>query len=186
MGSEYVDRRKSLASIGTTKSLITRTLTRRDTTTDLFDQETSTKGSIGLTTLYNPPDGIVVDLIFVHGVNGGSQSTWTKNGDPSLFWPQEWLPKDQAFQDVRIHTFGYASAIAQESVLNIPDFARSLLYSIHDSPVITREGKVGVFWTLSRAHGFNSLTARYYSGTIGLRWPQHGWAGHQESIHSRP
>jgi hypothetical protein len=104
----------------------------------------STKGPIGLTTVYNPPDDIVVDLIFVHGVNGGSQSTWTKNGDPSLFWPQEWLPKDQAFHDVRIHTFGYASAISQGSVLNIPDFARSLLYSIHDSPVILRESKVGI------------------------------------------
>jgi hypothetical protein len=144
MGSEYGERRKSLASITTTKSLITRTLTRRDTITDWSDQEASTKGPIGLTTLYSPPDDIVVDLIFVHGVNGGSQSTWTKNGDPSLFWPQEWLPKDQAFHDVRIHTFGYASAISQGSVLNIPDFARSLLYSIHDSPVILRESKVGI------------------------------------------
>ncbi|KAJ6159875.1 hypothetical protein N7497_004412 [Penicillium chrysogenum] len=142
MGSEYGERRKSLASITTTKSLITRTLNRRDTITDWSDQEASTKGPIGLTTVYNPPDDIVVDLIFVHGVNGGSQSTWTKNGDPSLFWPQEWLPKDQAFHDVRIHTFGYASAISQGSVLNIPDFARSLLYSIHDSPVILRESKV--------------------------------------------
>ncbi|CAI7640645.1 unnamed protein product [Penicillium glandicola] len=143
MGSEYGERRKSLASIATTRSLITRTLTRRDTTTtEWADQESGTKGPIGLTTVYNPPDDIVVDLIFVHGVNGGSQSTWTKNGDPSLFWPQEWLPKDQAFQDVRIHTFGYASTISQGSVLNIPDFARSLLYSIHDSPVILREGKV--------------------------------------------
>jgi hypothetical protein len=149
MGSEYGDRRKSLASIATTRSLITRTLTRRDTTaTDWSDQEASTKGPIGLTTVYSPPNDIVVDLIFVHGINGGSQSTWTKNGDPSLFWPQEWLPKDQAFQDVRIHTFGYASAIAQGSVLNIPDFARSLLYSIHDSPVILRESKVGILWTL--------------------------------------
>ncbi|KXG50320.1 uncharacterized protein PGRI_062870 [Penicillium griseofulvum] len=124
MGSGYGDRHKSLVSIATTKSLITRTLTRRDTTTDWRGQEA------------------VVDLIFVHGVNGGSQSTWTKDGDPSMFWPREWLSKDHAFQDVRIHTFGYASDIAQGSVLNIPDFALSLLYSIHDSPVILRESKV--------------------------------------------
>ncbi|KAF3028781.1 hypothetical protein E8E15_004221 [Penicillium rubens] len=141
MGSEYGERRKSLASIATTRTLITRTLTRKDTITDRSDQESGAKGPIGLTTVYNPPDDIVADLVFVHGVNGGSQSTWTKNGDPSLFWPQEWLPKDQAFQDVRIHTFGYASAISQASVLNIPDFARSLVYSIHDSPVIPRDSK---------------------------------------------
>ncbi|KAJ5628450.1 hypothetical protein N7490_010678 [Penicillium lividum] len=142
MASEYGERRKSLASIATTKSLLSRTLTRRDTITDLPDQKAAPKGPIGLTTLYNPPNDIVIDLIFVHGVNGGSYSTWTRNGDTSLFWPQEWLPKDQAFQDVRIHTFGYASAFSQESFLNIPDFARSLLYAIHDSPVITRESKV--------------------------------------------
>jgi hypothetical protein len=141
MASEYGDRRKSLASIATTKSLLSRTLTRKDTP-DSFDQQGSIKGPIGLTTLYSPPDDIVVDLIFVHGVNGGSYSTWTKNGESSLFWPQEWLSKDQAFEDVRIHTFGYASAFAQESFLNIPDFARSLLYAIHDSPVITRDSKV--------------------------------------------
>ncbi|KAJ5424450.1 hypothetical protein N7491_009666 [Penicillium cf. griseofulvum] len=135
MGSEYGNRRKSLVSIATTKSLITRTLTHRDTTTDWFGQEAGAKGPIGLTTLHSPLGDIVVDLIFVHGVNGGSRSTWTKGGDPSLFWPREWLSKDQAFQDVRIHTFGYASDISQGSVLNIPDFARSLLYSIHDSPV---------------------------------------------------
>ncbi|KAJ5199534.1 hypothetical protein N7472_004738 [Penicillium cf. griseofulvum] len=142
MGSEYGNRRKSLVSIATTKSLITRTLTHRDTTTDWFGQEAGAKGPIGLTTLHSPLGDIVVDLIFVHGVNGGSRSTWTKGGDPSLFWPREWLSKDQAFQDVRIHTFGYASDISQGSVLNIPDFARSLLYSIHDSPVILRGSKV--------------------------------------------
>lgn len=135
------NRRKSLASITTTRSLISRTLIRKDTITESSDQAGS-KGPIGLTTLYSPPNETVVDLIFVHGVNGGSQSTWTKNGDPSLFWPQEWLPEDPDFQDVRIHTFGYASAFAEESVLNIPDFARSLLYSIHDSPVIPRQGQV--------------------------------------------
>ncbi|OQE39760.1 hypothetical protein PENCOP_c006G07803 [Penicillium coprophilum] len=142
MGSEYGDTRESFVSIATTRSLITRTFARRDATiatTSWPDQEANIKGPIGLTTIYSPPGDIVVDLIFVHGVNGGSQSTWTKNGNPSLFWPQEWLPKDQAFQDVRVHTFGYASAISHGSVLDIPDFARSLLYSIHDSPAISRE-----------------------------------------------
>ncbi|KIM97612.1 hypothetical protein OIDMADRAFT_105167 [Oidiodendron maius Zn] len=91
--------------------------------------------AIGLTTLHTP-DEVVVDLIFVHGLRGGSHSTWTKNKDVSLFWPQKWLPKDDAFRDVRIHTFGYAAGVGHESVVNIPHFAGSLLSSIYDSPSI--------------------------------------------------
>jgi hypothetical protein len=115
-----------------------RSFKRRET--GRTDDNSSTKGPIGLTTLYDPKENAVVDLIFVHGLNGGSQSTWTKNGNPALFWPREWLPNDAAFRDVRIHTFGYASGLNRESVLHVPDFARSLLGAIHDSPTM-RSGR---------------------------------------------
>ena len=132
----YVDKPKSIETASTSRSFFSRTITKRESREQ--DQSDGPKGPIGLTTLYDPGGEVVADLIFVHGLNGGSQSTWTKNGDASLYWPQEWLPKDEAFRDVRIHTFGYASGISRESVLNIPDFARSLLYSVHDSPSIAR------------------------------------------------
>lgn len=100
------------------------------------------KGRFGLTTLHDPPGSApVADLIFVHGLNGGSQSTWTK-GDDSNFWPKIWLPSDDAFADIRIHTFGYHSGLSKESVLNIQDFSRSLLGAIHDAPSIPRDQKV--------------------------------------------
>lgn len=106
------------------------------------------KGPLGLTTLYDPPgDSVVADLIFVHGLNGGSESTWSKDNEPSLFWPQEWLPKDEAFRDVRIHSFGYASGISRDSILGLRDFAKSLLGAIKDCPAMDRgekdRGKVG-------------------------------------------
>jgi hypothetical protein len=101
------------------------------------------RGPLGLTTLHKPDGSVVLDLVFVHGLNGGSKSTWSRNGDISLFWPQEWLPKDEAFRDVRIHTFGYSSSVTSESILNIQDFARSLLASIHDSPSIPLGETVG-------------------------------------------
>jgi hypothetical protein len=138
----FSNRRKSNATISTDKSSVARSIIRRETRDQ--DLPESPGGPIGLSTLYDPGEEVVVDLIFVHGLNGGSHSTWTKNGDVSLFWPREWLPKDEAFRDVRIHTFGYASGVSRESVLNIPDFARSLLYSIHDSPSISRRKKVSV------------------------------------------
>lgn len=104
------------------------------------------KGDLGLTTLYEPPNGdqsaVVADMIFVHGLNGGSQSTWSKGGMKSHFWPKEWLPKDNAFEDVRIHTFGYPASLDRESILNVHDFARSLLAAVKDSPVISREDRV--------------------------------------------
>lgn len=115
---------------------------RRDTKSSPIDPIDSAKGDFGLTTLYNPPDEEpVADLIFVHGLNGGSHSTWTK-GDESNFWPKTWLPRDEAFKAARIHTFGYHSGLSRESVLNIQDFARAFLGAIHDAPSIPQGTKV--------------------------------------------
>lgn len=120
------------------KSFLARTLTRHGTAPS--DRSNGPKGPLGITTLYDPgPDhSTVADLIFVHGLNGGSQSTWSKGNSPSLFWPQEWLPLDDGFQDTRIHTFGYASGISTSSILNVRDFARSLLGAIKDNPLMNR------------------------------------------------
>jgi hypothetical protein len=117
------------------RSLFSRTFTRREHGSN--DSE-DVKGPYGLTTLYNPKGNAVADLIFVHGLGGGSRSTWTKSMDPLLFWPQEWLPQDEKFKDVRIHTFGYNSNWDRGSTLNIHDFAKSLLGSIQDSPHMPR------------------------------------------------
>jgi hypothetical protein len=46
------------------------------------------------------------------------------------------------FHDVRIHSFGYNSNWNKESTLNIHDFAKSLLGSIQDCPIIPRESNV--------------------------------------------
>jgi hypothetical protein len=109
------------------------------------DNDNNVKGPLGLSTIYDPPLPAIADLIFVHGLAGGSRSTWSKNHDPNLFWPQEWLPKDTGFQDVRIHSFGYNSNWEKESMLNIYDFAKSLLGDIHDCPLIPRDSNVCSF-----------------------------------------
>jgi len=111
----------------------------------ISDEAEDFKNPFGLNNLYDPPDPAVADLIFVHGLRGGSRSTWTKSGDPSLYWPKEWLPKDAGFQDVRIHSFGYDSHWEKESTLNIYDFAQSLLGCIHDCPSMLRHSNVRIF-----------------------------------------
>lgn len=93
-------------------------------------------GPLGLTTVYMPLQDTVAHVIFVHGLGGGSRKTWIKNADPSLFWLKEWLPQDTDFRDVTIHTFGYDSSWTKGSVLDVSDFAKSLLEWIVDCPEI--------------------------------------------------
>ena len=121
------------------RSFISRTFARHSSGSDLSED---TKGPYGLNTLFNPGNAAIVDLVFVHGLGGGSKSTWTKSGDPALYWPKEWLPQDPEFQEVRIHSFGYDSNWGNESILSVHDFSKSLLGSLHDCPVMPRNTTV--------------------------------------------
>ena len=134
------DRSKAFEShTSSSKSFFARTIIRGD---DRSSTE-PVKGPLNLTTLYKPVNNATaVDLVFVHGLNGGSYSTWSRGGNPAYMWPKEWLPKDEAFQDVRIHTFGYSSGVNRDSILDIQDFAQTLLATIKDAPAIPREEKV--------------------------------------------
>jgi len=87
-----------------------------------------------LTTVYEPqpPAQPIVDLIFVHGLGGGSRKTWSFSADPTHYWPQAWLPDDDNFAgSVRIHVFGYNADwnwnAPRHTVLNIDDFGQLLL-----------------------------------------------------------
>lgn len=116
--------------------MLSRTFTSRTRRSPSREPAEDVKGPLGLTTLYDPPEHAITDLVFVHGLGGGSRSTWAKDVDS--FWPQDWLPEDDAFQQVRIHTFGYNSSWDKSSTLNIHDFAKSLLGSLYDCPQIPR------------------------------------------------
>jgi len=134
----HLDRSKSLSS--STGRSVLRAVTFRKSS----DSSQVEKGALGLTTVSNLPRDAVADVIFVHGLGGGSRKTWSKNEDPALFWPGQWLPQDPEFRDVRIHTFGYDSDWDKESILNIHDFAKSLLRWIKDCPAIPRDGQVSI------------------------------------------
>ena len=91
------------------------------------------KGPLGLNLLYSPaaPE---IDFIFVHGLGGNSRKTWSK----SRFWPEEWLPKDPVFKNVRIHSYGYDSyhLKGKEDCLNVHHIGKSFLRAISTSPCI--------------------------------------------------
>ncbi|KAJ5713986.1 uncharacterized protein N7483_011167 [Penicillium malachiteum] len=119
------------------KRLIAKVLSRPATQTD--SEET---GEFGLITLNDPPlISASVDIIFIHGLGGGSRRTWSYSDNVDHFWPKSWLPVDLDFQDVRIHTFGYKSdwANRQQSVLNIHDFSQSLIGGMRNDPSIWRD-----------------------------------------------
>lgn len=165
-----MDTLKSQKSLSSTsnRSFLARTLSRRDGGPD---SSTDARGPFGLNTLYDPSTFAIADLVFVHGLGGGSRSTWTKSGDRSLYWPQEWLPHDTGFQDVRIHSFGYDSNWEKESTLNVHDFAKSLLGAIQDCPLIPHGSGVSGFTSISFGcqRTFNCLGPRCQTADMYLR-----------------
>ena len=78
------ERSKKNAS-ASSRTFFSRTLRRLDGGSD---SSKDLKSPLGLTTLFDPSTAAIADLIFVHGLGGGSQSTWTKSDNPSLYWPR--------------------------------------------------------------------------------------------------
>ena len=99
------------------------------------DSKDDPKGPLGLNLLHSPSEPLI-DFIFVHGLGGGSRKTWSKTSLLNHYWPQQWLPKDPAFDDVRVHSYGYNSdwAKGKDNCLNIHHFGKSLLGEIGMSP----------------------------------------------------
>ncbi|GAW25470.1 putative NACHT and WD domain-containing protein [Rosellinia necatrix] len=131
----------STTASSSNKSFLARVLARRSTDSTSKYEKDQPNGPLGLTTLYEPDGKVAADLIFVHGLNGGSRSTWSKAGN-GAFWPYDWLSRDDAFHDVRTHTFGYSSGLTHESILDIHDFASNLLAHINHCPIIMSNADV--------------------------------------------
>jgi len=80
------------------------------------------KGSFGLTTLHPRNDDFHLShdfeahTVFVHGLGGGSESTWTKD---KVLWPRDLLPLEDGYRNTGIHSFGYDSDFKASNILNI-------------------------------------------------------------------
>ncbi|KAG8532551.1 uncharacterized protein KY384_002428 [Bacidia gigantensis] len=94
-------------------------------------------GPLGLNLLHSPSKPLV-DFVFVHGLGGGSRKTWSKTKLITDYWPQEWLPKDPAFKDVRVHSFGYDSDWTKRtgSFMDVHHFSKALLGEMFTSPCL--------------------------------------------------
>jgi len=93
----------------------------------------SASDSLGFVTLASPKNP-EVDIIFVHAIDGGSFSSWAKNGDPKYYWPKEWLPNEVGLGRARIHTYGYNVNPKRNTNAHV-DFSRQLLCDLICSPL---------------------------------------------------
>ncbi|KAJ5758266.1 uncharacterized protein N7511_006960 [Penicillium nucicola] len=123
--------------------------------------------------LSDPPNA-ELDIIFVHGLTGNREKTWThKKG---VFWPQDLLAKD--FPTVRIMTFGYEVDIATlftiASSNRVYDHGQSLAYAL----VSERDG-CSARPILLIAHGLGGLVcqqALIRSTQVDGLWQISSWA----------
>jgi pimeloyl-ACP methyl ester carboxylesterase len=163
-----------------------------NTNTDPAETDGQDIDSLGLHTLYDPtPNSTIADIIFIHGLGGHSRKTWSSSSAPGSFWPQDWLPFEPGFENVRIHSFGYKADWGkrwqQQSILNIHDFAESLIGGLRNDPSIRRDDTRIILvghsmggcvakeaFIIARQHpSYKDLAGRMY-GIFFLGTPHHG------------
>ena len=96
---------------------------------------------LGLSVVCSPPppgdgEGHAVDVVLVHGLGGGSRSTWTA-GSGSTFWPVELLAGFEPVgsgRGVRVLTFGYSDVFRKTggggTAAMVDAAARDLLFQM--------------------------------------------------------
>ncbi|POR32065.1 Uncharacterized protein TPAR_07738 [Tolypocladium paradoxum] len=111
---------------------------KRETIHESSEEKRAKKGLLGLNTLHDPGDRVLVDIIFIHGLAGGSRKTWTDSSNPSSFWPQSWLPVDPDFHQARFHSYGYDAEWRDRTkgFMDIHDFSQSLLKEMENNKSI--------------------------------------------------
>src|SRR5262245_10151024 len=62
-------------------------------------------------------DRRAADVGFIHGLGGGSPSTWMASDEPASFWPA-WLGED--YPDLGIWTLGYAADVSAWKAESMP------------------------------------------------------------------
>jgi len=95
----------------------------------------SDTASVGLQVLNDDRDGkgYSLDIIFVHGLRGHREKTWTDT-TATVFWPRDLLPHEM--NTARVISWGYdanvANFLSPASQASIFGYAQSLLADVAD------------------------------------------------------
>lgn len=70
------------------------------------------------------------DLIFIHGLGGGSRTTWAADGIPANFWPR-WICPD--FSQLGVWTLGYSTTVSAwiDRSMPLADLGNQILEELH-------------------------------------------------------
>jgi hypothetical protein len=117
-------------------------------------------------------------IVFVHGLRGGRESTWTKDG---VVWPKELLSKD--IPKSRILSFGYNSEIVHSDTAEVTqgslaDDARQLCSLLDDARSQTSTVRCSAVFYQDFELSLAVLTMRTVpSGRSSYHrdWPQPRW-----------
>lgn len=86
---------------------------RRSRSTASFIDDATPTFSIGIEVWYDPGEEADADIVFVHGLTGDRERTWTHQSK-SEPWPKIFLPPHLSYS--RILTFGYDAYVLKRSV----------------------------------------------------------------------
>ncbi|TLS23922.1 hypothetical protein PpBr36_08240 [Pyricularia pennisetigena] len=97
------------------------------------DPQAGDHGPRGISVVHSPlNEPHRANIVFVHGLGGTSRKTWSKDADPALFWPLQFLPLESDLRMARILTFGYNADFQKPGSVNtsVLDFAKELLFDL--------------------------------------------------------
>lgn len=128
---------------------------------------------IGIKVLYSP-EKPVIDLVFIHGLNGDSYNTWLDSRS-GTYWPVHLLQKD--VPNARIMTFGYsADPVKRPGCVGQNDL-RDHAYTLLGDLSLARKADPVSFPASTFRPDINSDQAT----ETGVCSAWAGWLGHKES-----
>ncbi len=106
----------------------------------------------------NPPffqnEGSEKLIVFIHGLTGDPEKTWTSDDDEPFFWPEQ-LANDPDFEKCDVLSFGYTSVIGK--TLNIPQIAQHLETTLNELKRFKQYQSISFV-----AHSLGGLVTRQY------------------------